>query len=76
MKRRADPVVQIIDGSWYALGHGFTHEDCCGCGLSHRIDYKLEDGRIFVRYRVDHKRTRENRRRDGIRVIRDRSHKS
>ncbi len=60
--------VQVNDGSWYALGHGYTHEDCCDCGLSHRVDYKLEDGKVMVRYRVDTKRTAANRKRDGIKV--------
>ena len=70
MKKPPDATVQVIDGAWYELGHGFTHEDCCDCGLSHRVDYKLENGRVMVRYRVDHRRTAENRKRDGISIKR------
>ena len=68
MTKPRDATVQVNDGSWYAVGHGFTHEDCCDCGLSHRVDYKLENGRVMVRYRVDHRRTAANRKRDGIKI--------
>ncbi len=69
MTKRKHNAVQVTDGSWYALGFKFTHEDCCDCQLSHRVDYKLESGRIFVRYRVDHRRTRANRKKAGIVVL-------
>lgn len=70
MARKRRPATQITDGAWYSIGHGYTHEDCCSCGLSHRVDYKLDCGRIFVRYRVDQRRTRANRKHDGIVVLR------
>ena len=51
--------VQIIDGKWYAIAFGqapFT-EECCDCGLVHVTDFKVENGRFWIRYRRDAKRT-------------------
>lgn len=59
--------VQINDGSWYALG-SYDRQICCGCGLVHRLEYKLEKGRIFERVRVDDKATKAERKKHGIKV--------
>jgi hypothetical protein len=57
--------IQITDGSWYAMffktkdegdEEPFT-EECCDCGLVHRIEHKVENGRLWVRYIVDKKAT-------------------
>lgn len=61
---------QIVDGKKYALtfgGPAFT-EECCDCGLVHKVKYTVELGRLFVQYRVDKKLTaaaRERREREG-----------
>lgn len=66
---RKVPTVQIIDGQWYALG-GYDRQVCCDCGLVHRLEYKLEKGRIFERVRVDAKATAAERDKHGIKVKR------
>ncbi len=68
-RRRSAPPVQIIDGKWYALG-GYDRSICCDCGLVHRLDYKLEKGRVFERVKVDSRATRAERKRHGIIVLR------
>jgi hypothetical protein len=62
MAKKGD-AVQIIDGRWYAVGFGGEpwYEECCSCGLVHRQDYKVENGKFWVRYTVDDKRTRRAR---------------
>lgn len=62
--------VVVEEGRWYALnpstkteaGEPWT-EECCDCGLVHRINYKIENGRIWVQYALDSKLTRLARRR-------------
>jgi hypothetical protein len=66
---RKTPTIQIIDGRWYALG-GYDKQVCCGCGLTHRLEYKLEKGRIFERVTVDDKATAAERKKHGIKVTR------
>jgi hypothetical protein len=58
MAKRTEPI-QIVDGSWYAIAFGqkpFT-EECCDCGLVHITDFKVENGKFWVRYRRDDKST-------------------
>lgn len=63
------PIVQIIDNRWYALGD-YDRQICCHCGLVHRLEYKLEKGRIFERVKVDAKATAAERKKHGIAVKR------
>ncbi len=63
------PTVQIIDGKWYALG-GFDRQVCCDCGLVHRLEHKLEKGRIYERVTVDARATAAERKKHGIKVTR------
>lgn len=58
--KRSDKPIQIIDGQWYAVGFGGEPwtEECCSCSLVHLIRYKVENGRFWVQYTVDNKRTR------------------
>ena len=53
--------IQIIDGKWYRLGNAQFHE-CCFCSAVHRVDYKMERGMIFERWRLDDSETRKARR--------------
>lgn len=59
---------QIHDGVWYAVGHGGAPlmEECCDCGLTHRQEWKIENGRFYFRYTVDRKATKAARKRRGI----------
>jgi hypothetical protein len=53
--------IQVFEDKWYRVGYVPLHE-CCGCGLVHRVEYKLERGMIFERWRVDRKETDKARR--------------
>ena len=55
------PSTQIYDGEWIKSG-SFTHHECCGCGLVHAVDYKLQDGELFERWNTDPVETRKARR--------------
>ena len=61
--------VQIIDGRWYALG-SYDRQICCDCGLVHKLEHKLEKGRIYERVMVDAKATAAERKEHGITVKR------
>ncbi len=63
------PVVQILDDTWYALGD-YTREICCGCGLVHDTRWKLENGRLFFKVKVNQRETAKHRKEHGIKVTR------
>jgi hypothetical protein len=63
------PSVQIYDGDWHALSH-FTHDECCECGAVHRVEFKLDNGRVFGRYTLDRQATAAARAAAGITVKR------
>ena len=67
---RSSPT-QIYDGVWYVVAHGGAPflEECCSCGLTHRQQWKIENGRIYFRYDVDEKATKAARKRRGIKHI-------
>jgi hypothetical protein len=69
MKRKAYQPVQINDGSWYRV-KGYTHSQCCGCGLVHKEEFKLENGELYFRVTVDEKETAAQRAALGITVTR------
>ena len=54
------PAIQLWDGSWYKIDDGYWHE-CCDCGLVHDVDYKLENGIIFMRWHVNKRQTKSAR---------------
>lgn len=60
------PVIQIEDGKWYAVAFGKKPflEECCDCGLVHSTRFKLENGRVWVQYNRDEKRTKKARKRE------------
>ena len=64
------PTVQVVEGRWYAMG-SYDHDECCDCGLVHKMEYKFEKGRIWFRAFVDQHRTRMVRRALGITVSRE-----
>lgn len=62
--------IQVVDGKWYAIasalgGEPALTEECCHCGLVHRIEYKVANGRIWQRWIIDDKATRRARRRQA-----------
>ena len=52
--------IQVYEHKWYRVGYVPLHE-CCDCGLVHRVEYKLERGMIFERWRVDRAETKRAR---------------
>jgi hypothetical protein len=69
MKKKVKGPIQIVDGAWYATAFRtkdepesdpFT-EECCDCGLVHRVEYKVENGKFWVRYIIDKEATAEAR---------------
>lgn len=64
------PVIQIYDGSWYALST-FSRDICCGCGLVHDTEFKLENGKIMFRATVNQRETRKHRRKHGLKVVKE-----
>lgn len=60
--------VQIIEGRWYPL-KGFGFEECCHCGLVHKIQYKLENGELYQRVWVDNKRTKLARKKLKVKLV-------
>jgi hypothetical protein len=57
---------QIIEGKWYAVQHDIDLQECCECGLVHRVYWKIEKGRIYWSAKVDGRLTKKARLRDGI----------
>ena len=68
-KAQQPKTVQIVDSVWYALG-GYDSQICCDCGLVHKLEHKLEKGRIFERVTVDSRATAKHRAEHGIKVTR------
>lgn len=62
--------IQITDGSWYELGD-FDRDICCGCSLVHDTEFKLENGRILFRAKVNTRETAKLRKAAGIKVIKE-----
>lgn len=53
---------QIYDGVWIEpVKRGFVHQ-CCGCGLTHITDYRVKDGAIQFRVKIDNRKTAASRR--------------
>jgi hypothetical protein len=53
---------QIVEGEWIRPAmRGFVHQ-CCGCALTHITDYRVVEGRIELRLKIDGRRTAASRR--------------
>lgn len=53
---------QIVDGEWVrVLKRGFR-DMCCDCGLVHRMDFRIIDGRIEFKVHRDDRATAAARR--------------
>ena len=64
MTKRKPPVKweQLVDGQWIRpIRRGFL-EQCCSCGLCHKVDYRIVDGHIEFRARTDARATAAARR--------------
>lgn len=74
MPRKPPESVQVEEGKWYAFSNPEVTE-CCHCSLVHITEFMLEGTRLFWRVKVDLKKTRELRRRYGIKVTRVKKNK-
>jgi hypothetical protein len=55
--------VQVYDGEWIQPSPMRGHKtQCCGCGLVHVVDYRVDEGRVQFRARVDRRATAAVRR--------------
>ena len=39
---------QVTDGEWIVVPKRGYKEQCCDCGLVHRMNFKILDGRIHI----------------------------
>lgn len=49
MARRA--VVQVDENEWVIIAWIDQGEECCKCGLRHRVDYRVKNGKLQFRAR-------------------------
>lgn len=61
---------QIYDGEWARWDRRDNYHQCCGCGLIHRLDFRLVGKRnlIETRWITKDKETKRLRKRMGITV--------
>ena len=53
--------IQVEEDKWYH----FTRKDgliCCHCSLVHELQLKIEDGKIYIKFKVNDKETALRRR--------------
>lgn len=53
--------IQVEEHKWYH----FTREDgliCCHCSLVHNLKFKIENGKIYIKFKVNDKETALRRR--------------
>jgi transcription initiation factor TFIIIB Brf1 subunit/transcription initiation factor TFIIB len=62
--------VQIAEGKWYRI-RGYTHHECCDCGLVHKEQYRMNDGHVEWRAMRDDAQTAKRRKELGIKVSRE-----
>lgn len=62
--------VKIAAGQWVSPRHRGYLMKCCDCGLVHRMDFRIVNGRILFRV------YRENRATASARAAKTRRHKS
>lgn len=44
MAKPKPPVVHIEDGEWTTIDWKGQREQCCDCGLIHRVDFRVAEG--------------------------------
>ena len=58
---------QVVDGEWIAVPRRGYKEQCCGCGLVHRHNFRIDEkGRIEIQSIVDNRATAAVRRAFGF----------
>lgn len=70
-KRRAQyDISQTYDGFWRTPPLRHFYRACCDCGLVHREEFRIRDGRVQYRVWRDEGETELERRRTGKRAAR------
>ena len=59
----------VYNGEWWPV-EGETYQQCCDCGLCHRLFFRIKDGKVEMRADRDDKRTRKARRAGGLTHVR------
>lgn len=52
----------VTDGEWIEPSRKNFKEQCCACGLVHKVDYRVVDGKVQFRATVDNRATAAARR--------------
>lgn len=56
-------IIQLYDGQWSPIANKGYHE-CCSCGLTHTVRYKLHEGVMFEKWDINKTATRASRKRN------------
>ena len=56
---------QIKDGEWFAPTVSDWRMQCCDCGLVHRVNFRIDDGRVLMQAFRDARKTAAVRRARG-----------
>ena len=43
------PLIHIDDGEWVTIAWRGQREECCKCGERHKVDYRVENGKLQFR---------------------------
>lgn len=53
----------LKDGEWFAPTHNGFRDACCDCGLVHRVDFRVVEGKVHFRAMRDKRATAAMRKR-------------
>lgn len=48
MTKKREPYYHVQDGEWIRVAKRDYREQCCDCGLIHRLNFRIVDGHIEV----------------------------
>jgi hypothetical protein len=58
VSKKRDAYYQVTDGEWIVVPKRGYKEQCCDCGLIHRLNFKIDErGRIHIQTFRDHRAT-------------------
>lgn len=47
MPAKKKPTVWVHDNEWVDISWKGQQEECCGCGLKHRVDFRVREGGVL-----------------------------
>lgn len=56
-------IIQTYDGKWMTPTRKNFYRSCCDCGLVHREEYRVRNGKVQYRVWRDRAETRKERKR-------------